>query len=80
MNNIVRFGVSIDDRLLKKFDDMQGEIEVNNLAHNKNGTLEGSATLGPRFVYSTQRAPWLGLGGPVGSTNGRYLEIRMVRA
>ena len=66
--------------VLKKFDDMQGEIEVNNLAHCKNGTLDGATVLGPRFVYSTQRAPWLGLGGPVGSANGRYLEMRVVRA
>lgn len=66
--------------VLQKFDELRGEMEVSNLAHGKNGTHEGATTLGQRFVYHTARAPWLGLGGTVGSTNGSFLELRVVRA
>ncbi len=66
--------------VLQKMDELRGEIEVINLAHGKNGTCEGATTLGQRFVYNAGRAPWLGLGGSVGSANGSFLELRVVRA
>lgn len=66
--------------VLQKMDELRGEIEVSNLAHGKNGTHEGATTLGQRFVYNAGRAPWLGLGGSVGSANGSFLELRVVRA